>query len=135
MLNSVRKVSSRLLTFSTPTDIFFPVWMKVAERPARKLESIVLPEHEASSILQDCQNFLKDDEWYNDRGIPHRRGYLLHGLPGCGKSSLVGALAGEMKLNIYNVNLAQSDLTDQKLLGTYLLLLFHLVIRCNTRRV
>jgi mitochondrial chaperone BCS1 len=33
-------------------------------------------------------------------GIPFRRGYLLHGMPRSGKTSLINALAGELGLNI-----------------------------------
>ena len=31
--------------------------------------------------------------WYNERCVPHRRGYCLHGPPGSGKSALVHAVA------------------------------------------
>lgn len=41
-------------------------------------------------------------------GIPHRRGYLFYGVPGSGKTSLIHALAGTLRLNIYVVNLAQN---------------------------
>jgi MoxR-like ATPase len=40
------------------------------------------------------------------QGIPFRRGYLLHGVPGSGKSSLIHALAGELGLDIYVVSLS-----------------------------
>ena len=60
-------------------------WNRLASRPARKLQSIVLPENQAEDIAADCQEFLQSEEWYFDRGIPYRRGYLLYGLPGCGK--------------------------------------------------
>ena len=33
-------------------------------------------------------------------GIPYRRGYLLYGIPGSGKSSLIYALAGVLNLSI-----------------------------------
>ena len=46
--------------------------------------------------LSDLHEFVRSAEWYIDRGIPYRRGYLLHGIPGCGKSSFVAALAGEI---------------------------------------
>ena len=36
--------------------------------------------------------------WYNERCVPHRRGYCLHGPPGSGKSALVHAVASEFGL-------------------------------------
>lgn len=51
-------------------------------------------------LLKDMENFLHNAAWYNDRGIPYRRGYLLYGPPGSGKSSLIAALAGELSLSV-----------------------------------
>jgi hypothetical protein len=88
------------------------VWSVAANRPVRKIESIVLPGTEAMDILTDCEDFLNSEEWYTDRGIPYRRGYLLHGKPGCGKSSLITAIAGHLHLNVYIVSLAAPGMTD-----------------------
>lgn len=91
-------------------------WRVVAHRPARKLESIILPGDQASSLANDCKEFIQSEQWYTDRGIPYRRGYLLHGKPGCGKTSLVTAIAGSLKLNVYILSLASPGLHDNNLL-------------------
>lgn len=54
-------------------------------------------------------------QWYADRGIPFRRGYLLHGVPGSGKSSLIHAIAGALMLDIYVVSLSSSWMNDSTL--------------------
>lgn len=54
-------------------------------------------------------------QWYADRGIPFRRGYLLHGVPGSGKSSLIHAIAGQLMLDIYVVSLSASWISDSTL--------------------
>ena len=54
-------------------------------------------------------------QWYADRGIPFRRGYLLYGVPGSGKSSLIHAIAGELMLDIYVVSLSSSWINDSTL--------------------
>lgn len=42
-------------------------------------------------------------------------GYLLYGPPGCGKSSFIMALAGELEYNICVLNLSERGLTDDRL--------------------
>ncbi|CAE6512112.1 unnamed protein product [Rhizoctonia solani] len=53
-------------------------------------------------------------EW-TQFGIPYRRGYLLHGPPGSGKSSFIQALAGSLGYNICVLNISERGLTDDKL--------------------
>lgn len=48
-------------------------------------------------------------------GIPYRRGYLLHGAPGSGKSSFIMALAGYLDYNICLLNLSERGMTDDRL--------------------
>merc|ERR1712195_97546 len=45
-------------------------------------------------------------------GVPYRRGYLLHGPPGTGKTSFTQAVAGELNLNICYLNLSGGTLAD-----------------------
>lgn len=57
--------------------------------------------------------------WYASRGIPLRRGYLFHGPPGTGKSSLSFALAGVFGLDIYVISLLEPTLTESDLLQLF----------------
>ena len=84
-------------------------------RRRRPLHSVVLDEGVAEHIHADMQEFLNSAQWYTDRGIPYRRGYLMHGEPGCGKSSFVAAIAGEIGYDICVLNLSDSGLTDDRL--------------------
>ncbi|KAH8650403.1 P-loop containing nucleoside triphosphate hydrolase protein, partial [Tricladium varicosporioides] len=45
-------------------------------------------------------------QWYSNRRIPYRRGYLLYGPPGTGKSSLSLSLAGDFGLDIYTLDIS-----------------------------
>ncbi|EPQ51524.1 P-loop containing nucleoside triphosphate hydrolase protein, partial [Gloeophyllum trabeum ATCC 11539] len=54
-------------------------------------------------------------EWYHARGIPFRRGYLLHGVPGAGKTSLIQSLAGALGLDVYVVSIGRKGLDDADL--------------------
>ena len=79
------------------------------------MSSVVLDEGVAEDIVADMRQFLSGSEWYIQRGIPYRRGYLLWGPPGCGKTSLIMALAGELGLKVMILNLASKDMEDESL--------------------
>ncbi|EJD02459.1 uncharacterized protein FOMMEDRAFT_86815 [Fomitiporia mediterranea MF3/22] len=84
-------------------------------RRKRPLGSVVLADGVAERIEDDVRAFLGRRKWYADRGIPYRRGYLLHGPPGSGKSSFIQALAGELNYDICLLNLSERGLHDDKL--------------------
>ncbi|KAI9885929.1 MAG: hypothetical protein M1823_002255 [Watsoniomyces obsoletus] len=84
-------------------------------RRKRPLESVILDRGVKEKIVDDVKDFLRSGKWYFDRGIPYRRGYLLHGPPGSGKSSFIQALAGELNHNISLLNLSERGLTDDRL--------------------
>ncbi|GLV39079.1 Bcs1 chaperone [Carabus blaptoides fortunei] len=84
-------------------------------RKKRPIDSVVLDADIGERILRDCKEFIGNPGWYSDRGIPYRRGYLLHGPPGCGKSSYITALAGELEFGICVLNLSERGLSDDRL--------------------
>jgi len=86
-----------------------------SERPTRALETVILPSLARDRIEGDVKEFLETEQWYVDRGLPWKRGYLLHGVPGTGKTSLVYALAGRFKLPLYCVRLNDPFLDDEGL--------------------
>uniref|UniRef100_A0A8C5PM98 Mitochondrial chaperone BCS1 n=1 Tax=Leptobrachium leishanense TaxID=445787 RepID=A0A8C5PM98_9ANUR len=84
-------------------------------RRRRPLRSVVLEEGVSEKIVQDVKGFIDNPKWYTDRGIPYRRGYLLYGPPGCGKSSFITALAGELEYSICLMSLSDGSLSDDRL--------------------
>ncbi|KAI1342482.1 BCS1 N terminal-domain-containing protein [Xylariaceae sp. FL0016] len=91
-------------------------WVQLGEpRRKRPLGSVILDEGVKEGIVSDAKDFLQRRQWYVDRGIPYRRGYLLHGPPGSGKSSFIQALAGELDYSIAMINLSEVGVTDDKL--------------------
>jgi chaperone BCS1 len=66
-------------------------------------------------IVDDVKDFLSSEQWYYNRGIPYRRGYLLYGPPGTGKSSFIQAVAGELNYDIALLNLSERGITDDRL--------------------
>lgn len=93
----------------------------------RPFDSVVLEEGVSDKIFGDVQEFLNARTWYLDRGIPYRRGYLLFGPPGTGKTSFVQALAGKLDFNIAMLSLSQRGLHDD--------LLNHLLLNVPPRTI
>ncbi|KAK0367854.1 mitochondrial chaperone bcs1 [Colletotrichum limetticola] len=76
-------------------------------RQIRPIQTVIMKEELKQTLLDDIRAFLDPNSrtWYADRGIPYRRGYLLYGRPGTGKSSFSMSVAGCFGLDIYVVSL------------------------------
>jgi chaperone BCS1 len=61
-------------------------WQEQNLQPARPLETIHLDADVKQDLIADICDYVdpKTRRFYADRGIPYRRGYLLHGPPGTG---------------------------------------------------
>ncbi|KXJ92856.1 P-loop containing nucleoside triphosphate hydrolase protein [Microdochium bolleyi] len=93
------------------------LWQVVANRPVRDMRTVVLDSRQKAQILNDMNEYLHPStpRWYANRGIPLRRGYLFHGPPGTGKTSLSFALAGVFGLDIHVISLLEPTLTEEDL--------------------
>ncbi|KAG8950020.1 hypothetical protein FRC04_008099 [Tulasnella sp. 424] len=91
------------------------MWRRRGNKARRPMSSIILDHEIKDTILEDARDFLRSTSWYADRGIPFRRGYLLHGSPGSGKTSLIHAIAGALNLDIYVVSLSKPGINDTTL--------------------
>jgi chaperone BCS1 len=91
-------------------------WVQFGDaRRKRPLDSVILDQGIKERIVYDVKDFLGRQQWYVDRGIPYRRGYLLYGPPGSGKSSFIQALAGELDFGVAIINLSERGMQDDKL--------------------
>ena len=120
-LNKLRNTTT--IRHPTPKDRarYGGAWSKTASRPSRPMDTVILDVHEKEAIIQDMNEYLHptSPKWYATRGIPYRRGYLFHGPPGTGKTSLSFALAGIFGLEIYAISLQEPNLTEGDLMALF----------------
>lgn len=94
-------------------------WNRLYSTTPRSLDTVILPKGEKDRLLNDIDVFMNRSEWYKQKGIPYRRGYLLWGLAGTGKTSVITALAGHLKMPLYVVSLGSMFMDDEKLIESF----------------
>lgn len=90
-------------------------WNHVGEVLRRPISTLVADDDRFERLLEDVRWFYGAQDWYVARGVPWRRGYLLHGPPGTGKSSVIRAIASELDLGLAILDIGRSNLSDDQL--------------------
>lgn len=90
-------------------------WDRSSSQRLRPIESVILPKGQRDALTANVKRFIERSDWYSEKAIPYRRGYLLYGLPGSGKSSIVSAIASHFNLQIFVLNLSSNRLSDNTL--------------------
>ena len=59
---------------------------------------------DAQTVYNNVKFFKENESWYSDKGLPYQLGMLFHGIPGCGKTACIKAIAKYTDRHIINVN-------------------------------
>jgi len=92
-------------------------WEEEAAVMGRAMSSIVLPEETEKRLITDLEEFLSEGtkQFYQQHGIPLRRSYLLHGVPGSGKTSLIQAVANKYHKCLCYLTPSDPGMSDESL--------------------
>lgn len=76
--------------------------------PSKKssLEQLVFPQH-VKDLINEIKLWRRSRTWYQERGVPWKRGWNLYGPPGTGKTALARAFAEDLDLPLFVFNLAE----------------------------
>lgn len=80
--------------------------MSSSRTPVRPPVSVILPGDMMGELLHDVDDFIANESYYIEHGLPYHRGYMLEGPPGTGKTSLIEAVAVHTARSLYTLALA-----------------------------
>jgi hypothetical protein len=75
-------------------------------------DEVVLPPGMMADIRANVEAFFQGADCYRALGIPYRRGFLLAGPPGCGKTLTLKAVASNTTAQVITVN-GKTDIDDE----------------------
>ena len=78
-------------------------------------EQLVLDPSIAHLLKNDFLSFFQREPWFRRMRLPFRRGYLLHGPPGNGKSTAIRAMLTSANLAAYTLRFFDSRTDDEDL--------------------
>ena len=78
----------------------------------RRIDSIFTNDGQHKELLASIKAFLDNKETYRKLSYPYSYSALLHGSPGCGKTSTILAIASELNMDIKYISLSKIDMSD-----------------------
>lgn len=88
-------------------------WQEGLTLQPRSLNTVIASDGVIETITSAIDKFLQSEQWYLDHGIPYKLCIMLKGVPGCGKTSLIRALANHYKRSINAISL--NEMCDRSL--------------------
>ncbi|KAG6635333.1 hypothetical protein CIPAW_11G035400, partial [Carya illinoinensis] len=89
------------------------MWSSIFFEHPANFERIGLDPETKQEIVDDLLTFSKSKDYYEKIGKPWKRGYLLFGPPGTGKSTMIAAMANLLGYDVYDLELtAVKDNTE-----------------------
>ena len=68
-------------------------------------------------VIDNINEFMSSEQVYQNNGNPYKKGYLIKGKPGTGKTSIIEYTAIKHNMCIYLVNLNSKNMTDSFLIN------------------
>ncbi|XP_020217140.1 AAA-ATPase At3g50940 [Cajanus cajan] len=102
------------------------MWESVNLDHPATFETLAMDSETKEMIIRDLDRFLERKDLYKSVGKAWKRGYMLSGPPGTGKSSLIAAMANYLNFDVYDLELTDLRRNSQ---------LRNLLIATNNRSI
>lgn len=80
-------------------------WSHVTFEHPGTFDTLAMENEKKEEIKNDLTKFSNSQDYYKRIGKAWKRGYLLHGPPGTGKSTMVAAMANFLDYDVYDLEL------------------------------
>ncbi|XP_020093036.1 AAA-ATPase ASD, mitochondrial-like [Ananas comosus] len=105
---AVKNRQRRLFT-NNPSDNWYgyrrSVWSHMPFEHPSRFDTLAMDPVKKQEIVDDLIQFRDSKEYYAEIGKVWKRGYLLFGPPGTGKSSMIAAMANLLDYDVYDLEL------------------------------
>jgi AAA+ superfamily predicted ATPase len=72
-------------------------------------DSVVMDANARRMVRSDFELFFEREDWFRQHNLPYRRGYLLWGAPGNGKTATIRVMAAHPYIRPYTLDLSDSE--------------------------
>ena len=92
------------------------MWEENHQLYLKQLDNVFLPNNVLLGVTKNLETFFNNHEKYKNLGIPHCKVFMLHGIPGTGKSTMIHALASKYNYGIalfdFNKNISDKSMKE-----------------------
>jgi len=93
-------------------------WVLYSSIPNRSIHSIYIDEKIKDKLMNDITYFIANEEEYEKFGMPYKRTYMLTGLPGSGKTSIIKAICNKIGYSMNMLSL-QKEFDNNSLMTAF----------------
>jgi hypothetical protein len=95
----------RCLFTNSPSSNRGKIWSHVPFQHPATFHTLAMHPVQKEAVIDDLSAFMEAKDYYVKVGKPWKRGYLLFGPPGTGKSTMIAAMANFLNYDVYDLEL------------------------------